>query len=276
MANNRKLARLEDQGARFKEHGYFVAFDWRYELLVDYLKLSPTYQAICKSKGKPIKDAPKDWGKVAKAYADFKDVFAIRESDWFREIGMPLFGLKARQSEAFVVSDESKDDFLAAHVVVKAKSSWEEMAMPDTLVLAIPRNQTKQQALKQVTALIRSMEFASAKELNTKPKYQLIKSKLQKQTLVQGIEALKLYRKNMPLWEIGYTLGLSTLHCRDIDNQKNILDSKVRLQVMASKLIHKAENIAENAARGLFPTDKPLKAAPNRVARKVGRPRKSR
>lgn len=273
MTKIRKISRIEIQGARFEEDGYFAALDWRYELLVDYLKMSPTYEAICKSKRKPIKGAPKDWGKIVKTYADFKDVFAIRESDWFREIGMHLYGLKAKQSEAFVVSEESKVDFLVSHDVDKAKRSWEEMARPDTLVLAIPRNQTKQHALKQVTALIRSLDFASAKELNTKPKYQLIKSKLQKHTLVKGIEALKLYRRNMPLWEIGYTLGLSTMHCRDIDNEENILDSKVRLQIMASKLIRKAENIAENAARGRFPTDKPLKAASNRIARKVGRPK---
>jgi hypothetical protein len=276
MENNRKLVRIEEQGARFKEHGYFAAFDWRYELLVDYLKLSPTYQAICKSKGKPIKDAPKDWGKVAKTYADFRDVFAIRESDWFREIGMPLFGLKARQSEAFVVSEESKDDFLAAHEVVKAKHAWEEMARPDTVVLAIPRNQTKQQTLKQVTALIRSMEFASSKELDTKPKYQLLRSKLQKDTIALGVDALKMYRKGIPLWQIGYKLGLSPDSCADIDANKDIGYNKQYLSIATSKLIRKAESIAENAARGLFPTDKPLKAAPTRLARKVGRPKKSK
>ena len=274
MANNRKLPRIEDQGASFKSDGYFAAFDWRYELLVDYLKLSPTYQAICKSKGKAIKAVPKDCAKIVKVYSDFKDVFVIRESDWWARVGMPLFGLKARQSEAFIVTQETKSEFLDTQAINTSRSYWSDMAKPDSLVLAIPRNQTKQQALKQVTAIIRAMNFVSPKELVTKPRYQLLRSKLQKDTVVLGVDALKMYRRGIPLWQIGYRLGLSPDSCADIDLNKDVGYNKQYLSIAASKLIHKAENIAENAARGIFPSDKPLKAGIARVARKVGRPRK--
>ena len=51
--------------------------------------------------------------------------------------------------------------------------------------------------------------------------------------------------------------------------------AKSYLQIMASKLIHKAELIAENAARGRFPSDKSFpEAVLVSNQRKVGRPGK--
>lgn len=271
MATRKQLARIEAQGANYEQEGYSAQADYRYELLVDYLKLSPTYQAICKSKGKPIKDAPKDWAKVTKTYADFGDVFSIQEHRWWRDIGMSLFGIKARASTAFAIGNE--DVLQNKNALRNAHNIWNEMSNPDLLILAIPTNQTKQKALKQVTDLIRAYKFASAAQLKVKPKYTLIKSKLRKHTLVLGIEALKLYRRNTPLWEIGCKLDLSPVDAKNVKSGENLKESKDRLQIYASKLIHKAELIADNAARGLFPTDKPLSTGTTRVNRKVGRPK---
>lgn len=273
MATKTQLLRLESQGANFEREGYSALSDWRYELLVDYLKVSPTYQAICKSKGKTIKDPPKDWAKVVRTYADFKNVFEIKEQIWWREVGMALFGIQAKKSESFVIGEYSKDEFLTKESIKGATDTWGEMANPEMLALAIPKNQTKQQALKQVTALIRSMDFASSKEVKVKPKYKLASSKLQRTTLAIGPAALKLYRSGVPLWQIAYKLELSASSCKDINEDKDVAEAKRYLQILASKLIHKAELIAENAARGIFPSDKPLKTGVPRTARKVGRPK---
>ena len=58
--------------------------------------------------------------------------------------------------------------------------------------------------------------------------------------------------------------------------EPNLSERKTRLGVLASKLIAKATLIAENAARGLYPTDTPCKYAIKfeSATRKVGRPRK--
>lgn len=41
------MPRLEKQGSDFSQTGIHAAPDWRYELLVDYLKLSPSYRLVC-------------------------------------------------------------------------------------------------------------------------------------------------------------------------------------------------------------------------------------
>jgi hypothetical protein len=270
---NRNLPRIEAQGADLEKDGYFAQLDWRYECLVDYLKLSNDYKLVCKLKGKVPASPPKDWKQVVSTYRDFGDVFTIKESDWWNRIGKRQFGIQARKSESFMVPNKDEAKPLSSKSISYVTNLWSEMAEPECLVLVIPKNQTKQQALKQIDKLVRSSEFISAKMLKTKPNYQLLRSKLQKSTVALGIDALKKYRSDVPLWKIAFELDLSIVHCRNIKSNIDVAESKRYLQVLASKLIHKAENIAENAARGKFPSDKALTSKGSRVNRPAGRPR---
>jgi hypothetical protein len=96
--------------------------------------------------------------------------------------------------------------------------------------------------------------------------------------------ALKMYQFGSPLWLIGNRLALSPAHHIKLDdegildaNELNLAEKKIRLQILASKLVAKAELIAENAARGLYPTDATCRYAIKfeSLTRKVGRPSKT-
>ena len=77
MANRQKLPLFESQASHWEESGLFAASDWRYDALVDCLKLSPSYRLICewarKGEKNPPQNAPKDWTKLIKTYGDFGD-----------------------------------------------------------------------------------------------------------------------------------------------------------------------------------------------------------
>ena len=159
------------------------------------------------------------------------------------------------------------------------------MGNPECLLLAIPTNQTKQMALKQINAIVRAGNFTSTKPRLIKPKYELIRSKLREPTIKLGTMALKMYQLGYPLWLIGNQLELSAAHHIELDyegnpnaNELNLAEKKIRLQILASKLVAKAELIAENAARGLYPTDAACRYAIKfkSATRKVGRPSKAR
>uniref|UniRef100_UPI0040483357 hypothetical protein n=1 Tax=Polynucleobacter sp. TaxID=2029855 RepID=UPI0040483357 len=289
MANRQKLPLFELQGSSWEESGLFAASDWRYEALVDYLKLSPSYKLICEwarkgSKAIPI-NAPKDWKQLVKTHEDFGDVWRIPESRWWDSRGKALFGIKAAKAQTFIVGNSNGSSLINSKTSTQSQKTWQDMGNPECLVLAIPTNQTKQMALKQITAIVRADNFASTKPKMIKPKYELIRSKLREPTIKLGTIALKMYQNGYPLWMIGNQLALSPAHHIELDdegnpnaNELNLAEKKVRLQILASKLVTKAELIAENVARGLYPTD-----APNRYAikfesatRKVGRPSKAR
>ena len=289
MANRQKLPRFELQGSSWEESGLFTASDWRYEALVDYLKLSSSYKLVCEwarkgSKAIPI-NAPKDWKQLVKTYEDFGDVWRIPESRWWDSRGKALFGIKAAKSQTFVAGNSDNSTLINSKTATQSQKTWQDMGKPECLVLAIPTNQTKQMALKQINAIVRAGNFVSTNPRLVKPKYELIRSKLREPTIKLGTIALKIYQNGYPLWMIGNQLDLSPAHHIELDddgnphaNELNLAEKKIRLQILASKLVAKAELISENAARGLYPTDTPCRYAIKfeSATRKVGRPSKAR
>lgn len=290
MANQQKLPHFEEQESIWEASGIFAPKDWRYEALVDYLKLSPSYKLVCdwarndSNVALPL-NAPKDWGKLVRTYKDFGDVFRIRESDWWDMKGKNLFGINAAKAQSFTVGFSDEKSLLPKLNQIQSEQIWANMAQPNCIVLAIPANQTKQMAIKQITAIIRANSFTSKKPKPIKPKYELIRSKLREHTIKLGTIALKMYQRRLPLWLIGNKLNLSPAHSINLDkmgnldlSDPNIADKKIRLQILASKLVAKAELISENAARGIYPSDSPCKYALKFTSqtRKAGRPSKSK
>jgi len=289
MVSRQKLPRFEVQESRWEETGIFAASDWRYDALVDYLKLSPSYKLVCEwarngRKTSPI-NAPKDWKQIVSTFEDFGDVWRIAESRWWHSRGKGLFGIQAAKPQAFAIGYSEQGNLIHSKAAAHSQKFWQDMSNPECLVIAIPTSQTKQMALKQISNIIRSSDFASSKPKPVKPKYELIRSKLREPTIKLGTLALRMYHQDIPLWMIGNQLGLSPAHHIELDNkgspsgiESNLSEKKARLGILASKLISKAELIAENAARGLYPTDAPcrygLKFESN--TRKAGRPSKSK
>ena len=289
MANRQKLPRFELQGSSWEESGLFATSDWRYEALVDYLKLSPSYKLVCEwaKKGKKAlpANAPKDWKQLVKTYEDFGDVWRIPESRWWEGRGKALFGIKAAKAQTYIVGNSDDAYLINGEEAAQSQKTWQDMGNPECLLLAIPTNQTKQMALKQINAIVRAGNFTSTKPRLIKPKYELIRSKLREPTIKLGTMALKMYQLGYPLWLIGNQLELSAAHHIELDyegnpnaNELNLAEKKIRLQILASKLVAKAELIAENAARGLYPTDAACRYAIKfkSATRKVGRPSKAR
>lgn len=289
MVNRQKLPRFELQGSSWEESGLFAASDWRYEALVDYLKLSPSYKLVCEWARKGQKalpsNAPKDWKQIVKTYENFGDVWRIPESRWWKSRGIALFGIKAAKAQTFIAGNSDDVHLINSSTATQSQNTWQDMGKPECLVLAIPTNQTKQMALKQINAIVRAGNFVSTKPRLIKPKYELIRSKLREPTIKLGTIALKMYQNGYPLWLIGTRLELSPAHHIKLDDEGNpdpgelnLADKKIRLQILASKLVAKAELLAENAARGLYPTDATCRYAMKfkSATRKVGRPSKSK
>jgi hypothetical protein len=97
-------------------------------------------------------------------------------------------------------------------------------------------------------------------------------------TLQNGLTALRLYKKRLPLWKIGNQLRLIPAQSFIESDTGDILaadlaDRKELLSIAASRLIRCAALVAENAARGRFPSDKSFSEAITMpYKRKAGRP----
>ncbi|MEY4566320.1 MAG: hypothetical protein RLY14_1290 [Planctomycetota bacterium] len=269
----RALPRVEEQSASFEIDGVFAAADWRYELLLDYLQLSPSYQALSKTDGEIDTSVglPSDAQRVQEVFADFGNIRRIGEARWWSNRGKALFGIKAPEPAARSLGRLTTKD---SQMVVK----WTGV---DELVVTLPLGLTRNSVLKKLSKLLAEEQFAQVVTPEVEPKYALYPSKLRKETLVSGIEALKMYRRQEPLWRIGNKLRVVPAQCFDerdaVLNPRNYNANKIVLSIAARRLIRCSILVAENAARGRFPCNKSFpEAMLEQYQRKAGRPVGSR
>ncbi|MBU3626189.1 hypothetical protein ICN48_08085 [Polynucleobacter sp. JS-Safj-400b-B2] len=261
---------LLEFGADFDHSGVSVAPDWRYDLICDYLKASPSYEFVYrKLQGQKSPYAqPKDLKVVEQVLKDFGAIYKMNEVTWWQQIGMQLYGIQAATAKVR----------LAGELNENSKSISINKSMYQSLVFEIPLSLTISEAVKQVKQLAKGYEFSTSIPKTLKPKYQLEKIKLRQKNLQQGLQALRMYKKKMQLWQIGNRLNLVPSQTFD----EMLLETKMAykysankevMSIAASRLIKNAALVAENAARGRFPNNRPFKEAIlTPYEREAGRP----
>ena len=272
MANlgRKPLPRLISLGADYEQAGLSVKPDLRYDLVCDYLKASPSYEAVMRklAKQKSPYQLPSDFKVVAKVVKDFGAIYKMSEADWWKKIGMGLYGISAPLPSVKIAGVLDKNN-------TQLKNEWSGV---NSVVAELPLNLTLPQALKQLRKQLTDYQFSAALSKQTAPLYQLSNSKLRIDTLQNGLTALRLYKRGLPLWKIGNHLRLIPAQSF-VEAEANELletelgDRKELLSIAASRLIRCASLVAENAARGRFPSDKNFSEAITRpYKRKAGRP----
>lgn len=256
-------------GAELEAQGVSVAADWRYDLVCDYLKASPSYRAVKrKLEGRVTKELPVDYSTIEQVVLDFGDIYRLWEPEWWKLIGTKLYGIKAPLPRVRIAGELSSSS-------PTSESTFKGI---DSLIVEIPLALTLPAALKQIRKAIEGQRFAALIPEAIAPKYQLAASKLRRETLQTGLMALHYYEKRMPLWQIGNRLELIPAQTFDEralakeDHHKVSYEKEV-LSIAARRLVRTALLVAENAARGRFPSDRPFpEAMTGSYKRKAGRP----
>ena len=260
---------INTQVSHFGDHSQAVKQGQRYEFVYEYLKASPSYRAVQSMlDGGRQEQLPSDHAAVAEVVRDFGDLRRIRRSNWWKEVGTQLYGITAPLTEVRLLGELRED-------AQKLRSKWTGI---DALVLEVPKTLTLPQAIKQVRKALAPHDFANPLPEQAAAKYVLLKSNLRLQTLSQGVLALRYYSQAMPLWQIGNRLRLIPAQAFDEralakeDHHKVSYEKEV-LSIAARRLVRTALLIAENAARGRYPSDRPFdEAMVGAYKRKAGRP----
>jgi hypothetical protein len=272
MANlgRKRLPRLMTLGADFDKSGLSVKPDPRYDLVCDYLKVSPSYESVMRkmAKQKSPYPLPKDYKVVAQVVKDFGLIYKMKEADWWDKVGKQLYGISAPLPNVKVLGTiDNSNQTIAAN--------WNGI---DSIVAELPLNLTLAQGMKQLRKQLVDFNFSAALPKQAAPKYQLSNSKLRIDTLQNGLTALRMYKRGLPLWKIGNELRLIPAQSFVEAELGTILenelgDRKELLSIAASRLIRCASLVAENAARGRFPSDRNFsEAITTPYKRKAGRP----
>jgi len=208
----------------------------------------------------------KDFELVQKTYAEFGDVYTMNFDDWWLKTGADLFGFDYERPRitkiAQLAKDEDYSDTPAALLDAYLKTDRVNQGMPSSLLLALPLGVPKRTLMMELSRLIDKTNIAAPPKAQ-KAKRALSKQRLRSKPLFMYIKLL-MYKSVSPsaaLWKLGLRANVSPTYSEDMAldtkvSSKNI-DQRLNLTVLTSRALRKAKLVAENAARGLFPSTDP-------------------
>lgn len=249
----------------FQRDGKFVEVHRLYRFWFEFLALSPSYELARRYRAKKGRLSkvdqdrlPADFERVLEIYDAFGDVQKYLFKTWWVERGVDLFGIQGAPSRTVPIykfargsnPDKSK---VNASVAKFLDSTRPKLNKPPAILLAIPLDSTRQKVLKEIKALLD--EHIQEPPIPAKPKYSLAEKDTHMENVIDAMSVLYIRsaRPDWKLWQIGE-------ECKIKKNRKGrspdpgAFDSLRTLEQMTSRKLKTAAYIAENAARGVFPS----------------------
>ena len=245
--------------------------DVLYGYWFQFLRLSPSYQLAhrvrtgARLSPSEKKALPKDFDRVLEVYDDFGDVQRALFRFWWLERGLRLMGSPGeppavREIATFGVNSTDPSEDVRTAFTLHVQGAWVKQGKPDSLVISIPLTAQRSKILSSVRKLL--AEHLLPPKAASKAKYKLEKKKTHVRSLEIALRALwtRALRPDWDLWRIGAETKISPTYSREIDplakkKTKDTIATRQMLTIMTSRAILNGLMIAENAARGIFPSN---------------------
>ena len=250
-----------------------------YMLWFEFLADSPSYELARKYRTSSLSpqdehQLPADFDQVLSVYDDFGDVQRQQFTQWWDETGMQICAFRSRKPRITKVAalprrltDVNK---VKSNVEKYITGGWRSQGRQNTLLLALPIGLTKANIAKQISTILSKYPEA-VKQINPRPpKYALQGKRQNKDMLFRYMYVLRARaeRPNLTLWRIGARTGVSDTYSRVLDHEAKVLCKgdtydRTMLTIITSRAFLRGKLIAENAARGVFPS---YSACPHAIA----------
>ena len=253
-----------------------VSADWRYPQFFNFLQVSPSYRLAHLVAAKAIDPAntplPADFELVQKTYEAFGDVYETYFYDWWIKRAQFQFGVSITP-QARVIMDIGFKQEITEEQLVKANEDLSEFLLVDlpaqgqvaTLVVAIPVESDKKQAMKAFSELWDELDRGNHPSKKV-ALFQLERNKMREQTLKHAMKMLRA-RAALPdkrLFVLGNRTKIAPHLWTDEDKPAgHNLTHRRTMEMLVSRHIKRAHLLAENAARGKFPSLDPLSDEPD-------------
>lgn len=261
-------ARISD----FSTPGWHALPTVGYELFFEFLRLSPSYELARKYKNEGLTEEekaqlPDDFESVLSTYQLLGDVQKTLFREWWLERGLKVFGnpFNKPKIHRIGVLEESKRysaKSVASAVVKYMEGSREQEGLGQSVLLAIPLSLKRSEIRKQLELILDRIEEKSSDQ-RPAPQIKLVCKRLRTKTLLSGLRLLwfRAAKPKWELWRLGSHSRLSTTYSPALksDNPRKVNDTlesvdREMMTKITSRALKKFEAIAENAARGRFPT----------------------
>jgi hypothetical protein len=240
-------------------------------LWFEFLAISPSYELARRYRTGQWTDEdearkPEDFEQVLAVYDDLGDVQNVLYSHWWYKTGRRYFAAPEATlgvtDVGLIQLDERSVETVAERLRAYHATTWPEGGGQDVLVFAVPTETPSKVIGWQIESAIEQLQRKRIDENPAKPKYSPISKRMHMRKLMRYL-AIIYFRSLHPeatLWKIGAQVKLSSVyHEKRLDpvftvpNKENVSD-RIALASLTSRAQKRAWYIAENAARGVFPS----------------------
>ena len=263
-------------------------------LMVEFLRISPSYELarlirtqgldkktqnklitqLYEAEGKKLSASDKhaviaEFQLVLATYDEFGDVATMTFDAWWQARGIYIYGTPySKPLVKQIARIEKNEDFEPLfykpyeHYLTKIRALE---GNPTSLVLGVPLGMPKADLLRQISKLIDNAKVPLATK-SARAGKALTAKRLRSEPLFIQLRILmaKAQYPDMQLWKVGLWAKVSAKHAKTLnlkEHKKKFedADSKEHLAILTSRAFKKAKQVAENAARGSFPSSKPVR-----------------
>jgi hypothetical protein len=208
--------------------------NYKHEYMFYFLMISPSYwlahRQVHLNEVIPESELPNDFDQVLEVYKKFGDIYSSHFIQWWNQTGKDVF---------------------------------EDKNTKDRILISIDPSKPKQELLDDFMELLAKLDSREKKTLSTKIQFEINKIRVTSlhnrfQLVLAKAEFFQNKIKKEQLWKLAKYIGINSTKTKEIRlNSKKTsanLETRTYLSILASKHLSDALCIAENAARGKFPS----------------------
>lgn len=241
--------------------------------MVEFLRLSPSYELARKYRAKGLQNKafewmPADFDQVLKTYDEFGDVANFEFEDWWEAIGIGIYGSQYDRPKVWEIIDAKNGELHNPLFTLAYEHYFKEIRPHEgnlpTLVLAIPLGLSKRYVMQQISSHIDRVGVEVQAKTKRSPR-PFAAERIRGKPLIRAIHLLRLKAEipEIELWRLGVLCDVSPKNSIGLDamSQKNTTqtaDQRIKMAVLTSRALKNAKYVCENAARGKFPSNAPL------------------
>lgn len=244
---------------------------WRYMEFFNFLQISPSYRlAHLVATGEIDRNSailPNDFDLLEKTYAAFGDVNRTYFWEWWITTAQYEFRESFPPTPRTILKLDLEQD-AADEVISGAQAALADYVNVDrmaqgssaTLIIALPLHADRKSMLQNLNKLL-DQAYAEGDRSIAIARWEIIRNKMRKSMIYKARQVLRSRASypDEPLASIGERTRVSPKNASESHGKgKGASDARRLLQILTSRHLNRAYVLAENAARGRFPSLDPL------------------
>lgn len=245
-----------------------LPMEWRYREFFFFLSVSPSYRLARLIKTGKIDRStaklPQDFAVIEATYEAFGDLTQTFFWEWWVKTAQYPFQEKVQHEPCTLLKLNSEEHASDKEITVAQTKLAEYIKLdrlaqgnPATLVIAVPLHANRKIIMQNINQEL-DQAYADGNHSVSVAKWTVLRNKLHHTTVhwARVVLRSRAYYPDEQLFKIGTRANFSPELQTAIESGD--ADAKRLMQILTSRHLHRAYLLAENAARGRFPTFEPL------------------